>query len=287
MIPLESAIGVAFEQACREELETPKPGNVHVFAAGRDATAQDFLVSARVAAPFIVRQGARIGERILGAVEATLEAVGTNTNLGIILLCAPLAAASERGAPDLRAGIHDVLAELDRADASLAFQAIRRAAPGGLGEVPKHDVRSPPEVSLREAMVEAAPRDRIARQYATDFSDMFETGLPALQSSLKRGTDSKVTTLEVYLTFLSNYPDTHIVRKRGAAVAADIMPTARAFLGRLREGNSLADLQPDLLAWDAALKSAGINPGTSADLTVATLFAFALQSILRPTDNSD
>jgi triphosphoribosyl-dephospho-CoA synthase len=34
-----------------------------------------------------------------------------------------------------------------------------------------------------------------------------------------------------------------------------------------------------LLGWDAALKSRGINPGTSADLTVATLFASALTSM--------
>ena len=31
-----------------------------------------------------------VGERILSAVQATQEAVGLNTNLGIILLCAPM-----------------------------------------------------------------------------------------------------------------------------------------------------------------------------------------------------
>ena len=33
-----------------------------------------------------------VGRRILEAVRATREAVGTNTNLGIVLLCGPLAA---------------------------------------------------------------------------------------------------------------------------------------------------------------------------------------------------
>jgi hypothetical protein len=33
------------------------------------------------------------------------------------------------------------------------------------------------------------------------------------------------------------------------------------------------------MGWDAALKSGGINPGTSADLTVATLFASSLSAI--------
>jgi triphosphoribosyl-dephospho-CoA synthase len=36
------------------------------------------------------------------------------------------------------------------------------------------------------------------------------------------------------------------------------------------------DALADLPAFDAALKGAGINPGTSADLTVASLFAEAL-----------
>ena len=36
-----------------------------------------------------------------------------------------------------------------------------------------------------------------------------------------------------------------------------------------------------LSKWDAALKSRGINPGTSADLTVATLFTSSLSSMRR------
>ncbi|MGE8472213.1 MAG: triphosphoribosyl-dephospho-CoA synthase, partial [Paraburkholderia hospita] len=39
-----------------------------------------------------------------------------------------------------------------------------------------------------------------------------------------------------------------------------------------------AQTEPDpveLAAWDNTLKRGGINPGTSADLTVATLFAAA------------
>jgi triphosphoribosyl-dephospho-CoA synthase len=44
---------------------------------------------------------------------------------------------------------------------------------------------------------------------------------------------------------------------------------------------------PALLAWDAALKEKAINPGTSADLTVTTLFAHRLRSILPYARNSD
>ena len=284
---LEAAIGAAFERACRDELEAPKPGNVHVFAQGHAMTVEDFRLGARHAAPFIACRGARIGARIGGAVEASLEATHQNINLGIILLCAPLAAAAEKRDPNLRAAVRDVLAQLDREDARLAFEAIVRASPGGLGGAPRHDVRSPAQVSLLEAMAEASSRDRIARQYDTSFADIFEVGLPSLRRSLEQGgRDTELATLSVYLAFLASFPDTHVVRKQGAAVAASVMPTAGAFLERVQAGAGLAELRPELIAWDAALKRAGTNPGTSADLTVATLFAARLQSILRRTGKS-
>ena len=40
-------------------------------------------------------------------------------------------------------------------------------------------------------------------------------------------------------------------------------------------------LAPELLAWDADLKQRGLNPGTSADLTVAAIFARRLRNALR------
>jgi triphosphoribosyl-dephospho-CoA synthase len=284
---LSTAIAEAFERACRAELEAPKPGNVHVFADGHAMTVTDFIRSAAAAAPFIASERASVGKRIFDAVAATLAAVGRNTNLGIVLLCAPMAASTERGPPELRAAIRLTLAALDREDARLAFKAIRRAAPGGLGRAPRHDVRSPPRVSLLEAMVEAAERDRVARQYATGFSDVFEIGLPALEAARQRHVDPRLATLGVYLTFLSAFPDTHIVRRQGEAVAKVVMEKAGAARRSFDSAASLGELQDRLAAWDTALKRDGINPGTSADLTVATLFAFELMGILRSIRKSD
>jgi triphosphoribosyl-dephospho-CoA synthase len=48
-----------------------------------------------------------------------------------------------------------------------------------------------------------------------------------------------------------------------------------------------SQLLPDLLAWDSSLKAAGLNPGTSADLTVATLFVYRLRTILPSALKSD
>ena len=273
-------IGEAFKAACRDELEAPKPGNVHVFADGHRMTADDFLRSAEAAAGPLSGPGARVGTRILGAVEATFAAVGTNTNLGIILLCAPLAAAAEAGTNDLHMALARVLDALDEEDASLAFRAIVHAAPAGLGRVGYFDVHAPATVSLKRAMAEAAGRDRIAHQYVSAFSDVFEVGAPLLEEARQQPADAKWATLRVYLTFLSRFPDTHIVRKYGVRVAEDVREAAQRFHARLGPGRPDDKLIADLLFWDADLKAAGVNPGTSADLTVACLFVHRLRNDL-------
>jgi triphosphoribosyl-dephospho-CoA synthase len=135
-------------------------------------------------------------------------------------------------------------------------------------------------------MVEAAERDRIARQYATGFSDVFAVGVPALESWRRHHADPRRATLGVYLTFLSAFPDTHIARRQGEAVAKTVMRRAGAALESLEVAASLEELHSELLAWDRALKAEKINPGTSADLTVATLFAVELQGILRSVRKS-
>ena len=280
------AIAAAFTAACREELEAPKPGNAHVFAASRKG-ADLFVRSAEVAAGPLTAPRARTGARILGAVEATLAAVGTNTNLGIILLCAPLALAAETGRADLRAALRDVLDALNVADARLAFTAITRAAPGGLGRVTHHDVRAPATVTLRHAMAEASGRDQIARQYVTAFDAVFSLGLDALAAAQQRGRSTPAMTLCVFLSFLAAFDDTHVLREHGRAVADEIRGHAVSLSERLTHADDWRDVLPELLAWDQSLKQRAINPGTSADLTVATLFVRRLQNILPFVDNND
>jgi triphosphoribosyl-dephospho-CoA synthase len=285
-VTLADVIAAAFSAACRDELDAPKPGNVHVFAPGHRMTATQFTTSADAASGPLCTPRTRVGERILGAVEATLAVVGTNTNLGIILLCAPLASAAELEAPGLRKAVADVLDGLDIDDADRAFAAIVRAAPAGLGRVERHDVLAPADVTLKQAMAAAADRDRVARQYATAFADVFELGLSRYDMWATRWSDPKWATLAVYMAFLATAPDSHVVRKHGAAVAEDVRRTAWEFDAALRSIDDPAHLLPELLAWDAALKEKSINPGTSADLTVATLFARRLQAILPTVRNS-
>jgi triphosphoribosyl-dephospho-CoA synthase len=280
----------AFIEACRDELEAPKPGNVHVYAPGHGMTAAQFEASAAAAAGPLCAPGARVGARIRGAVEATIRAVDANTNLGIVLLCAPLAAAADRAQPavasgeqkagGLRDALIRILDGLDIADADDAFAAIVQASPAGLGRAERNDVRAPPQVTLKEAMAEAADRDLVARQYATGFAEVFEVGMPRHAAAAARWPDPRIATLAVFLGFLSRFPDSHIFRKHGPGTAAAVCQTAQKFDGLLGEAEDPRALLAELLVWDADLKARGLNPGTTADLTVATLFAIRLQSVL-------
>jgi triphosphoribosyl-dephospho-CoA synthase len=271
-----NGIADAYVAACLIELDALKPGNVHRHAEGHGMTVSDFEVSARVSAPAIGRRGWRVGARVQEAVAVTRQAVGQNTNLGIVLLCAPLAAAAERGG-SLRAELPATLGGLDLDDARDVFAAIVLANPGGLGSADAHDVRGPATVGLREAMTAAADRDLVARQYSNDFAEVFGTGGAAYAAAGVAGGSPAEAAQAVYLAFLGAFPDSHIARKFGAETAEAVRRDAVRRAAAL-ERSPLASRAGALAAWDADLKARGLNPGACADLTVATLFAAFLAS---------
>lgn len=265
----------AYLIACGFDIMVRKPGNVAVGAPGHGMDAALFVQSAKASADAIVAVGTRVGERIERAVRATHDAVGCNTNLGIVLLCAPLAAAAEwsgthpwprdqgRMVEDLRA----VLAALDVDDARAAYRAIALANPGGIGKAAAQDVFSEPTVGLRTAMQLAAKHDRIARQYANGYDDIVDLGVP----SFVRAIDPAYGMLAAFISFLATDLDSHIVRKHGAAVAQSVTDEANRVMHEW--ANTSKPPTPDALAaWDERLKAQSINPGTCADLSVASAF---------------
>jgi triphosphoribosyl-dephospho-CoA synthase len=276
--PNSEAIAQAFHDACLAELEALKPGNVHRFGDGHRMSVADFERSAAAAAPLIGQTGLSLGTRIRLAVEATADAVGQNTNLGIILLAAPLAqAALERDGSDLKARVASILAGLSVEDAREVYEAIRLAGPGGLGKAPEHDVASKPRVTLLEAMRAAETRDRIAWNYTNGFVDIFSLGLKWLKQGQERFGHVPWAVTRVYLGFLAHIPDTLIERKFGGHVAAEVLEEAAPIEAGLAATDAPEQMTPPLLAFDRSLKERNLNPGTSADLTVATLFAHTLQ----------
>lgn len=267
-------IADAFEAACQLELAALKPGNVHDHAAGHGMQTDHFLRSAAASAPHIAAPGVPVGTRIRRAVEASFAVAGCNTNLGIILLCAPLAFAAGESSKDtdLRVRLGRVLSGLDQDDAAEAFAAIAHANPGGLGRTNAADVTQPATVTLLEAMRLAAGRDRIALAYTTGFADIFEIGLPHYRAALQLSETRELAVTTLHMHYLAHIPDTHIIRKFGENVARNVQDEARTLTGQWQLVAGPAAI-PALLDFDSRLKSRGINPGTTADFVVATLVA--------------
>lgn len=272
----------AIKFACELEVAALKPGNVSSYRAGHGMTVDDFLASAEAIAGPLSERDSSIGERIFNSVAATRGGVACNTNLGIILLFAPIAHAALF--PDrekrLKVRVQRHLAALDLMDAELAFRAICVASPGGLGNVARHDVRHPAEVTLLHAMKEAKARDLVARQYANGYRDIFDIGLRTARSALARWHSPEWMAVAVYLAYLARFPDSLVARKYGLAAAREVSAKAQIFAAKLLTEPRPENMVPALLEWDEDLKKTGLNPGTSADLTAATLFAMKVQEKL-------
>jgi len=283
------AIAGRAQFACVLEASAPKPGNVSPGRPFGDVGYEDFVVSAEAIARPLEGAGRRpLGETIFMAVEATAARTRANTNLGIVLLLAPLARAAVRlldspPSPDrsarletLKTEVGRVLRETTVGDASQAYRAIRLAHPGGLGSAEEQDVAAEPTITLLETMRLAADRDGIAREWATTYEATFEKGVPALLRARADGLVLSDAIVETYLTLLAETPDTHIVRRGGDALAQRASRLAADALaaGGVRSENGRRSID----AMDAALRDPRnlANPGTTADLTAATLFAALL-----------
>ncbi|MBI1731525.1 MAG: triphosphoribosyl-dephospho-CoA synthase [Gammaproteobacteria bacterium] len=272
----------ALERAVLEsllgEINALKPGNVHRFSGGHGMRYEDFLVSAQAVVPILCSTDLTLGERCLEAVLATRKAVCANTNLGIVLLFAPIICAAQQGdSPSgFRTRIRKVISAADHDDTVLIYRAIAVAEPGGLGRVPVHDVHAEPDCSLLEAMSAAEDRDRVASQYTNACADLFAVGLPALKGYVRRGIGVEWAAVGCYLRFLACFPDSHIRRKHGAEVARQVSQRAEATLAELEQHNDPSTMTGQLLGLDREWKDSGINPGTSADLTAASLLLYHL-----------
>jgi len=279
-------VAAAAQLACLLEVSAPKPGNVSPGRHFHDTRYEDFLASAVAIGPALSDAALHpLGTTIRSAVEATRRWTRSNTNLGIVLLLAPLARAALRsGEPvpsgargTLRERLTRVLAETTVADAAQVYAAIRQAGPGGLGETAAEDVSDTPTVTLREAMALAADRDAVAREYVTDFALTFEVGIPAVRAARQEGLGWTEAAVEAYLTLLASTPDTHIARKLGQAEAEAVSRRA----GEVRAaGGTRSDVgRKALAALDAELRDPRNrrNPGTTADLTCAALFVVILE----------
>lgn len=284
-------IGRAAQMACLLEVSAPKPGNVNRLYNFTDLRFEDFLLSALAIGPAMEAAGKySVGQIIWRAIRDTRQVVNTNTNLGIVLLLAPLAKAATRRSVSRKGGdaqqenlhrlrkkLESTLSSLTVEDARLVYAAIRLSRAGGLGQVAEGDVGEEPEISLLEAMSLAQERDAIAREYVSGYAITFEIGYPALAEAYRSSGDLSRAIVQAYLTILSQVPDTLIARKRGWEMANQVSQWAADALAL---GGALTPQgQETLVNLDRLLREAenhSLNPGTTADLTSAAIFLFLI-----------
>jgi triphosphoribosyl-dephospho-CoA synthase len=277
---LDLSTGTLAQLACLLEATARKPGNVHPSENFEDTTFLDFALSALAIGPALDRAAGRgVGAMVLDAVASTRRVVATNTNLGMVLLLAPLAAVARK--VPLREGVADVLSATTVDDARLVYRAIRLARPGGLGQATEQDVTAEPTQTLVDVMALAADRDTVARQYANSFGEVFDVGVPALRGALAAGRPLETAVIATHLRLLAEVPDTLIARKCGPDESRE---AARRAADVLRDG--WPDSTTGILSCaglDRWLRARGHarNPGTTADLVAAALFVCLRDGTIR------
>ena len=271
------AVALAAQMACVWEVCAHKPGNVNRLHDFADTRFEDFLLSAIAIGPALLEADRHdVGQTIWQAVRDARQLVRSNTNLGIVLLLAPLAKAC-RSSGDVRQNLRRILTTLTVEDARQTYAAIRLAQPGGMGQTAEADIAEEPSLTLYRAMELAQERDSIAREYVTDFAITFQIGYQAVREAWHAASNQASAVVQSYLALLARVPDTLIARKRGIETAAEVSERAAAALalgGALTSPGREAVADLDRMLRD---ERHTLNPGTTADLTTAAIFLFLLR----------
>ena len=179
----------------------------------------------------------------------------------------------------LQKNLEQVLKSTTVQDSLDLVEAIKLAAPGGLGKVPELDVYEEStiaeikikNIAMYNLMEKSAPYDRISEEWVTCFKISFDFGYPTLLSIYENTKDINLAIVATFLYILASYPDTLIARKVGKEKAKEISEEAKEIfaLGYYTKEffQRLHEFDKKLRAYDNKL-----NPGTTADLTATSIF---------------
>jgi len=180
-----------------------------------------------------------------------------------------------------------ILLKSTTADDSInLYKAIRLAMSDRvLGRVEELDVvdDSSLEQLSREAMTlqdvfeRCACSDTVCREWISGFENTFAKGYPYLLRVLKSSGDVNTAIVDTFLYLLSEEPDSLISRKSGYEAALNVSRKALAIvsaggLGSERGREMTLELDKELQRSEGSM-----NPGTTADLTAASIFLLLLE----------
>ncbi len=286
----------------------PKPGNVHRTQNFPKTQFEHFLIgaivcgkslnelvskSSKIARGELQLSELNLGHFILQGVKETIKwQGGGNINLGLLLLLMPLSAAAgivlEQGEIDndiLRKVLSKVVINTTPEDAINLYKAIEICEPGGLGQVKDFDVMDKSsqtkiikeDINLYNILKISAPWDNIASEWVSNFKITFETGVPYFKKIFEECNDINVAVVDTFLYILSEIPDSLIQRKSNLEKAKEISALAK----KIVVGGGLRKRKKEIIELDKNLQkeSGKLNPGTTADLTAATIMVNLLNGL--------
>ncbi|MGD6808122.1 MAG: triphosphoribosyl-dephospho-CoA synthase [Candidatus Bathyarchaeia archaeon] len=285
------------------EVSANKPGNVNFNASFEGTRIEHFLASAIAAGPSFQEAAERgiqiaknkrpiskagLGELIKSNVKDVMAwQHGGNTILGTVMLFTPIAVAAgmtptgENFRMDfsfLRKNIDAVIKASTATDSVHLYEAIDLAMPSGLNQAPDLSVSDPTSkerlikenITLYQVFEIAKDYDDICSEWIRNYPITFRLAYPYLTEQLKN-VDESTAIINTFLKILSEHPDTFISRKAGIEKAKEISTQAKQVLEL--GGAVTPDGMVAVAKFDRSLREAGnrCNPGTTADITAATL----------------
>ncbi|MCW4013318.1 MAG: triphosphoribosyl-dephospho-CoA synthase [Candidatus Bathyarchaeota archaeon] len=282
----------------------PKPGNIHRLNDFPDTSYEHFLAGSVALGSIMGELAARsyadenyedirLGESILDAVnEMFTWQHGGNTHLGVALLYAPISAGAgkwrktnSKDVNELRNLIRKVIESATQTDSITIYQAIEKAMPPkNLGEAEKLDIKNKESVkNIQDEKITplqifqlCKDRDQICHEWVTGFETVFETGYPYLKKRIDDGASVNSAIVDTFLHILSTNHDSLIIRKKGVYEAEKVSKRAKRILEY--GGIDSEEGKRQLWMFDEELKKedGGLNPGTTADITAASVFVLLL-----------
>jgi triphosphoribosyl-dephospho-CoA synthase len=285
------------------EVSADKPGNVN-FTADFEGTRKEHFLASAVAVGPAFQEAAKRGMQIFEGERAINEAglgelvkfgvrevmswqYGGNTILGTIMLFMPISVAAGMTPTDekfsidfnlLRKNINTVIRASTAIDSVHLYEAIDLAMPSGLNQAPDLSVNDPTtkqrliteNITLYQVFDIAKNYDDICNEWINNYPITFDEAYPYLMEQLSK-VDQNTAVINTFLKILAQHPDTFIARKAGEEKAKDISTEAKNIL-ELGGATTVAG-KTAITEFDRNLRKAGnhYNPGTTADLTAATL----------------
>jgi triphosphoribosyl-dephospho-CoA synthase len=296
-------ISKCLELAILLEVSTHKPGNVN-FVVGFEGTRVEHFLASAVAAELTFEEAAKrgievankklelknveVGKLIKDAV-ADIDAwqTGGNTLIGTIMLFIPLAVAAGMTPTEdnfqfdftqLKQNIKQVVESTTAKDSVHVYDSISIAKPSGLNGAPDYDVKDTSSkdrlikenVTLYQVFQIASKYDDICSEWINNYPITFDMAYPYLMNQLKTK-NLNAAIANTFLKVLAEHPDTFISRKVGLQNAQNVSADAQKIIQL--GGVDTPQGKESTLQLDKKLRDYGnnYNPGTTADITAATI----------------